>query len=118
MSFIFHGACLLLCPGFGIRRVILRTVQVLASMAVAIGVPCFPKILSLIGGTTVMLLSYIFPSLFFLQLASKLGHFVPFHEVVINYIIIGFSIITMAATAYSAVYAFVTTGCSYPVVKC
>lgn len=103
---------------FGFGRIIVRTIQVILSACVAIGVPCFPMILSLIGGTTVMLLSYIFPSLFFLQLAQKLGHYVAFHEVVVNYIIIALSIITMCATCYSAIYAFITSSCKFPVVKC
>eukprot|EP00117_Sycon_ciliatum_P031902 scpid75636/ scgid24866/ len=99
---------------FGLPRVILRTVQVILSIAVAVGVPCFTKILSLIGGTTVMLLSYIFPALFFLQLAAQLKYHVPLHELVINYLIIGVSFLMMGATIYSALQGFIKEGCKYP----
>ena len=53
------------------KRCIVRPLIVLVVLFVALSIPCFRAILSLVGGLTVTLLAYICPSVFYLKLCRR-----------------------------------------------
>ena len=57
--------------GFGMGRVVVRTLIVLLVLFTAETIPHFGAILSLVGGSTVTFLTFVFPSLFYLKLVMK-----------------------------------------------
>uniref|UniRef100_F6VBX7 Amino acid transporter transmembrane domain-containing protein n=1 Tax=Ciona intestinalis TaxID=7719 RepID=F6VBX7_CIOIN len=57
---------------FSIKRCIVRTSVMLSMLFVALSVPHFGVILSLVGGTTVTATNFIFPPLFYLMLSRQL----------------------------------------------
>ncbi|XP_078485499.1 uncharacterized protein LOC100185142 isoform X1 [Ciona intestinalis] len=57
---------------FSIKRCLVRTSVMLSMLFVALSVPHFGVILSLVGGTTVTATNFIFPPLFYLMLSRQL----------------------------------------------
>lgn len=57
--------------GFGWGRIAIRTAVLMVLLLVALLIPKFDKILDLIGGSTISLMSFIFPPIFYMRLASK-----------------------------------------------
>lgn len=62
---------LLLLSGFSFKRVIIRTCLLLTMMFVALSVPHFGVILSLVGATTIAGTNFIFPPLFYILLSRQ-----------------------------------------------
>ena len=60
-----------LFQGFGPKRVIFRTLVIAFLLVIGLSVPDFGAILDLIGSTTVTLLNFVFPPVFYLFLADK-----------------------------------------------
>uniref|UniRef100_F6VBN4 Amino acid transporter transmembrane domain-containing protein n=1 Tax=Ciona intestinalis TaxID=7719 RepID=F6VBN4_CIOIN len=58
---------------FSIKRCIVRTSVMLSMLFVALSVPHFGVILSLVGGTTVTATNFIFPPLFYLMLSRQVS---------------------------------------------
>ncbi|CAL1274021.1 unnamed protein product [Larinioides sclopetarius] len=58
-------------PNFNYKRCIIRSTIVTLILVVAYTIPHFDKILNLIGGSTMTLLSFILPPLFYLLLVKK-----------------------------------------------
>lgn len=56
---------------FNWKRCILRTVIMVVILIIACAVPHFDKIINLIGGSTITLLTFIFPPLFYILLRVK-----------------------------------------------
>jgi len=67
----FFEGLLKIPPSFGIRRIIYRTLIVALLLIFALSLPDFGAILDLIGSTTITLLNFIFPPLFYMFLADK-----------------------------------------------
>ncbi|GFR73147.1 proton-coupled amino acid transporter 4 [Elysia marginata] len=59
---------------FGLRRVLLRTALMGLALFTALTLPKFGAILSLIGGSTLTCMGFIFPPLFYLKLCSMKGN--------------------------------------------
>ncbi|XP_059143840.1 uncharacterized protein LOC131931155 isoform X2 [Physella acuta] len=103
---------------FGPKRVLFRTVMMGVVLFVAESVPHFGAILSLIGGSTLTLLAYILPPIFYLKLCSMTGNWEkvepPLHQKVacIEIVIIG-TVVGVAAT-YSAIVSLTTSKFSTP----
>ena len=89
------------------KRAVIRTLQVAATLGIAQAVPCFDKIVQLLGSSTVMLLTFIFPPIFRLRLAAKLDLSLPLHVRVMSYEIIIASFLVMLAGVYSAVKSLI-----------
>lgn len=66
-------------PQFNWKRCVIRTLLLLCIVFVAETIPNFGSILSFIGGSTITMLSFIFPSLFYLKLMkqNQSGNAVP-----------------------------------------
>lgn len=103
---------------FGIKRVLFRTFMMGVILFVAESVPHFGAILSLIGGSTLTLLAYILPPIFYLKLCSMTGDWekidASLHQKVACFeIVLVGSIVGIAAT-YSAVVSLATSSFSTP----
>ncbi|EDV26356.1 uncharacterized protein TRIADDRAFT_22725 [Trichoplax adhaerens] len=86
------------------QRVVLRTIQVGAVLGLAEAVPKFGAVLSLIGGSTVTALTFIFPSLFYLILKKKLARKpISLVEYTINIELIAIGFLGGIASTYSAI---------------
>lgn len=55
------------------KRILLRTLTVMVILFVGESIPHFGAILSLVGGSTVTLLTFVAPSVFYLCLCSQEG---------------------------------------------
>ena len=53
------------------RRVIFRSLVIATLLIIALSLPSFGAILNLIGATTITLLNFVFPPLFYLMLTKK-----------------------------------------------
>lgn len=83
---------------------VLRTVQVGAVLGIAEAIPKFGAVLSLIGGSTVTALTFIFPSLFYLILKKKLARKrISLVEYTINIELIVIGLFGGIASTYSAI---------------
>ncbi|KAJ8031391.1 Amino acid transporter AVT1A [Holothuria leucospilota] len=107
---------------FNWKRVINRTVVVATILFVAESIPQFGVILGLVGGSTVTLLTFVFPSLFYLKLCSaespdgsycKIA--LPLHQRVFHFEIILVGVIGIVSSTYSAIDAIVTGQSSFTV---
>ncbi|KAI8791411.1 amino acid transporter ANTL1-like isoform X2 [Biomphalaria glabrata] len=103
---------------FGPKRVIFRTLMMGVVLFVAESVPHFGAILSLIGGSTLTLLAYILPPIFYLKLCSMEGAWekivVPLHTKVACIEILCVGLIVGVAATYSAVTDLVSSSFSKP----
>ena len=62
---------MMLFGGFGYKRVLLRTGTMSGLLLIALSIPNFGAILNLIGATTITLLNFVFPPIFYLLLHKK-----------------------------------------------
>jgi vesicular inhibitory amino acid transporter len=85
--------------GFGIKRCLLRTVLMMLVLGIAELIPNFGPILSLIGGSTVTLLTFVFPCWFYLKIQKN----IPLHTKAILFELIFIGIIGGIASTYSAI---------------
>ncbi|XP_071941763.1 uncharacterized protein [Antedon mediterranea] len=95
-------------PGFGIKRCIVRSFVVACNLFVAETIPHFGAILSLVGGSTVVFLTFVFPSLFYIRLMTMEDDgnkpvIIPLYERVIHYEIILIGIFGGIASTFSAI---------------
>ncbi|KAK3763183.1 hypothetical protein RRG08_018752 [Elysia crispata] len=92
---------------FGWKRVLFRTGVMGLVLFTALTLPKFGAILSLIGGSTLTCMGFIFPPLFYLKLCSMKGEWdniePPLHEKVACVEIILVGMVAGAASTYSAV---------------
>lgn len=94
-------------PRFCLKRVLFRTCIMGLVLFTALSLPKFGAILSLIGGSALTCLGFIFPPLFYLRLCSMRGEWqhieVPFYEKVacVEIILAGF--VAGSAATYSAI---------------
>lgn len=92
---------------FSCKRVLIRVIVMLCIMFVAATFPDFGSILSLIGGSAITVLTYVFPSLVYLKLAGMRGQwqtiYVPLHVKVINLEIIFMGAVTAIFVTYFSV---------------
>ena len=58
---------------FGWKRVALRTGLVALALFIAESVPSFGRILDLVGGSTVSMMTFILPPIFYMKLADSKG---------------------------------------------
>ncbi|KAH3782629.1 uncharacterized protein LOC127841078 [Dreissena polymorpha] len=89
------------------KRILTRTVVMGAVLFVALSVPHFSSVLALVGGSTITILSFICPPLFYLKLCkatkSTSERYIPLHTRVLLYEIIFVGLVAGIATSYSAV---------------
>jgi len=67
----FFEGLLKIPTNFGPKRVIFRTLVIVLLLLLALSLPDFGAILDLIGSTTITLLNFVFPPLFYLFLADR-----------------------------------------------
>ncbi|PVD28157.1 hypothetical protein C0Q70_10742 [Pomacea canaliculata] len=103
---------------FGWQRAVLRSVVCVIVAFVALSIPHFGAILSLIGGSSTTLLAYIAPPVFYLKLAATEGPWpsfsVPLFEKVANVEIMVVGLVAGIAATYSAVSSLVSPGTFAP----
>ncbi|CAI9718035.1 Hypothetical predicted protein [Octopus vulgaris] len=85
-------AKLKISANFNIKRIMSRSLVMLCIVFIAETFPDFDSILSLIGGSAITILTFIFPSIIYLKLAPMKGDwepiYIPLHIRVLNYEII------------------------------
>ncbi|CAI9718036.1 Hypothetical predicted protein [Octopus vulgaris] len=95
------------------KRCLLRLIIMLCIVFMAVSVPNFGSILSLIGSSTITLLSFLFPSLFYLKLAKQKGPWkqidIPLHILVIHLEIIVVGLFAAASATYSSLEQMITS---------
>ena len=84
---------------FCLRRCLLRTGIMCFILGVGELIPKFGPILSLIGGSTVTALTFVFPCLFYLRIEKN----IPLHIKVFLYELIAVGIFGGVASTYSAI---------------
>ena len=84
---------------FCLRRFLLRTGIMCFILGVGELIPKFGPILSLIGGSTVTALTFVFPCLFYLRIEKN----IPLHIKVFLYELIAVGIFGGVASTYSAI---------------
>ncbi|XP_031567596.1 amino acid transporter AVT1J-like [Actinia tenebrosa] len=84
---------------FGFKRCLLRTIIMALVLGIAELIPNFGPILSLIGGSTVTLLTFVFPCWFYLKIAKDL----PLHTKAVLFELIFIGIVGGVASTYSAI---------------
>ncbi|XP_074642009.1 uncharacterized protein LOC141899538 isoform X1 [Tubulanus polymorphus] len=94
------------------KRVLVRTLGVCCMVFVAESIPKFGSILSLIGGSTISMLSFIFPIVFYIRLCRMKGPWkerkIPLHQYVLFVEILILGTITIVAATYSAIIDIVS----------
>ncbi|XP_041354708.1 amino acid transporter AVT1C-like isoform X3 [Gigantopelta aegis] len=92
---------------FNWKRCVSRTITVGLVLFVAESIPHFGAILALVGGSTISLLGYVFPSIFYMKLCRMNGEWdtvcIPLHTKVANYVIVVVGLVAGAAATYSAI---------------
>ncbi|CAL1274020.1 unnamed protein product [Larinioides sclopetarius] len=100
-------------PNFNYKRCIIRSTIVTLILVVAYTIPHFDKILNLIGGSTMTLLSFILPPLFYLLLVKKgltdTKSDIPIHERIFMYQIMITGCIGAITCTYFAVGDIIDT---------
>ncbi|XP_050736641.1 uncharacterized protein LOC127008522 [Eriocheir sinensis] len=98
---------------FGVRRVAMRTCTMVVVVLVGFTIPDFSKILDLIGGSTVTLMSFVLPPLCYLRLnaSSELDgqphRVLPMWEVVVLWVIVVLGVMGGVASTWSALSAII-----------
>ncbi|GAB1607427.1 amino acid transporter AVT3B-like [Argonauta hians] len=97
-------AKLKISENFNIKRIFSRSVVMLCIVFVAETFPDFDSILSLIGGSAITILTFIFPSIIYLKLAPMKGDWepihIPLHVRILNYEIILVGAVTALTVTY------------------
>ena len=86
---------------FGLKRILLRSAIGILVIGLAELFPNFGPILSLIGASTVTMLSFILPAIFYLKLEEK--HLIPLHQYVFHIEIILIAFVVGCCGTYSAI---------------
>ena len=69
---------------FGVKRALFRSACMTGLLVIALSLPNFGAILDLIGATTITLLNFVFPPIFFLLLTNKYNSLVDTSDCVSN----------------------------------
>lgn len=85
--------------GFSVKRCLLRTAIMCFILGIGELIPKFGPILSLIGGSTITALTFVFPCLFYLRIERN----IPLHIKVFLYELIAVGIFGGVASTYSAI---------------
>lgn len=67
----FCKHCFFCCTEFHWKRCLVRTGMVCVMVFVGESIPKFGKILSLVGGSTITLLTFVFPPFFYMRLCDQ-----------------------------------------------
>lgn len=98
----------------GVKRVVLRSVVFATVMLVGFAIPDFGKILDLVGGSTVALMSFVLPPLCYLRLCSFRGldglphRMLPKWEVAALWVVMIIGVTGGVASTWSALSAIIT----------
>ncbi|CAB3361564.1 Hypothetical predicted protein [Cloeon dipterum] len=92
---------------FGRQRLWLRSSLILGMVLMAESIPQFGKILSLVGGSTITLLTFVLPPLCYMKLCDQIGPWpplrpIPIHERVFIYEMIGLGIFGGTVATYNS----------------
>ncbi|XP_065068778.1 uncharacterized protein LOC135694049 isoform X2 [Rhopilema esculentum] len=90
---------------FGFKRCFIRSLLLLLVLGVAEAIPKFGVILSLIGGSTVTMMAFILPCVFYLKLNQR----TPFYIKVLHAEIIAVALVSGGAATYSAIISIKNT---------
>lgn len=93
---------------FCLKRCVLRSVMMFIMVFVGETIPKFGKILSLVGGSTITLLTFVFPSLFYMILCDQRrvdwpDRYIPLHMRVYMWELILIGLVGGSAATYNAV---------------
>lgn len=93
---------------FCLKRCILRTIMMCIMVFVGETIPKFGKILSLVGGSTITLLTFVFPSLFYMILCDQKGEewpqrHIPLYKRVYMWELIIIGLVGGSASTYNAI---------------
>ncbi|GAB1607426.1 amino acid transporter AVT3B-like [Argonauta hians] len=106
-------SCLHIPNRFHWKRCLFRLIIVLCILFMSVSVPNFGSILSLIGSSTITLLGFLFPSLFYLKLIKQKGPWkqleIPLHIRVIHLEIIVVGIFAAISATYSSLEQMVSS---------
>ncbi|KAJ8938138.1 hypothetical protein NQ318_006998 [Aromia moschata] len=106
----FSSSVILAFVNFNWKRCTIRTVIGLMIIMVGETIPQFGAILSLVGGSTITLATFVFPPYFYMKLCDKLNpqweHIhIPLHERIYMWQLIGIGVAGGCASTFSAVSA-------------
>lgn len=95
---------------FCILRCVVRTCMVLLMVVVGETIPQFSKIITLVGGSTVTLLTFVLPNLFYMKLCDQEStewpkRKIPLHMRVFMWELIAIGLVGGAAATYSAFHS-------------
>ncbi|XP_044732011.1 amino acid transporter AVT1I-like [Chrysoperla carnea] len=104
---------------YSIKRCVLRTFMIIVMIFIGETIPEFGKILSLVGGSTVTLLTFVFPCFFYLKLCSQNDsaqpsiewwpqRFIPLHVKVYLWELIIIGLIGGVVATYSALLSIIS----------
>uniref|UniRef100_A0A023F831 Putative amino acid transporter n=1 Tax=Triatoma infestans TaxID=30076 RepID=A0A023F831_TRIIF len=99
---------------FCVLRCIIRTCMVLVMVIIGESIPHFDKILALVGGSTVSLLTFVLPNLFYMKLCDQetpgwKKRTIPFHMRVFMWELILIGLFGGIAATYSAVLSIINS---------
>ncbi|XP_014247204.1 amino acid transporter AVT1A-like isoform X1 [Cimex lectularius] len=92
---------------FGFKRCLIRTCMVIMMVIIGVSIPSFAKLLSLVGGSTVTLLTFVLPNYFYMKLCDQecdswTKRDIPCYMRVYMWELIFIGILGGAASTYSA----------------
>lgn len=96
------------------KRIVTRTTMMASVIFLAESVPHFSSILSLVGGSTVTILAYICPPIFYMKLCKMNSEKVPLHVKVALYEIVFIGAVAGVASTYSAISDLITNKFTVP----
>uniref|UniRef100_A0A0A9ZCL0 Proton-coupled amino acid transporter 4 n=2 Tax=Lygus hesperus TaxID=30085 RepID=A0A0A9ZCL0_LYGHE len=104
---------------FGMWRCVVRTVLVLLMVIVGESIPQFSKILALVGGSTITLLTFVLPNFFYMRLCDQKSptwqrRKIPLHSRIYMWELILIGIFGGIAATYSAFHAIFSSQFSKP----
>ncbi|CAB0005162.1 unnamed protein product, partial [Nesidiocoris tenuis] len=108
---------------FGIWRCVVRTVLVLLMVVVGESIPQFSKILALVGGSTITLLTFILPNYMYMALCDQESpawtkRQIPVHMRVYMWEMILIGVVGGVAATYTAMHAIFSSHLSTPCYIC
>lgn len=101
------------------KRCLLRSLIIMGMILVGEIIPKFGKILSLVGGSTITLLTFVFPPLFYMRLCSMKNPLwperkIPLHIKVYLWELIIIGVVGGTASTYSAILSIFGSGMAKP----
>ncbi|XP_047110975.1 amino acid transporter AVT1H-like isoform X1 [Schistocerca piceifrons] len=90
------------------KRCLLRSIMMLTMLFIGESIPKFGKILSLVGGSTITLMTFVFPSFFYMKLCDQKSvewteRYIPIHHRIYMWELILIGVLGGAAATYSAI---------------